>query len=420
MGGAARDHLLGIPPRDADVATSAHPEDVRRLFPASLFVGAAFGVVRVRHDGGETEVATFRSEGPYLDGRRPSSVRYATVEEDVRRRDFTVNGLLLDPVTLEVLDLVEGRPDLEARTLRAIGDPRARFHEDYLRLLRAVRLAAQLGFEIEPATFDALRELAPLAAQVAAERTRDELVRLLTGPDPARGLELLHSSGLLAVLLPEVAAGEGVEQPPQHHPEGDVLTHTILLFRHLDSPSPELALGALLHDIGKPPTFEDGPDRIRFPGHAKLGAAMASETCRRLRLSNECRERVVSLVANHMRFLDVQRMKTSTLKRFLRLPGFDEHLALHRADCLASHGGLDNWEYARAKREEFGEEQLRPPRLVDGHDLMAMGWPADRSLGRELRRIEELQLEGTIRTREEALERARTDLDRARGPQRSE
>ncbi len=411
-GGAVRDHLLGLRPHDVDVATSALPEEVLRLFPGSRFVGQAFGVVLVTGDGTSIEVATFRTEGPYLDGRRPSHVEFATMEEDVRRRDFTVNGMMLDPADGSIHDLVGGRDDLDHRILRAIGDPEERFREDHLRLLRTVRLAAQLDFVIEDATFDAVKRLASLVEHVAAERVRDELLRLLTGPTPRRGLELLHATGLLAAILPEIAAMDGVPQPPQFHPEGDVLVHTLLLFDHLDAPSPELALAALLHDVGKPPTFEAGPDRIRFSSHAKVGADMTADITRRLRLSNDVRVHVVSLVRNHMRFLDVQRMKTSTLKRFLRLDGFDEHLALHRADCLASNGNLDNWNYASARREEFGEEELRPPRLVDGQDLLALGWSRGPDLGRELRRLEEMQLDGSLRTREEALEEARRQRPR--------
>lgn len=406
-GGAVRDFLLGRTPHDVDVATSARPDDVVALWGDAKLVGAQFGVVLVAEAGQTVEVATFRREGEYFDGRRPSEVSFGTLEQDAHRRDFTVNGLYLDPDNGEVLDLVDGLADLDARRLRAIGDPRARFREDHLRLLRAVRLAAQLDFGIEPSTLAALEELAPLAAQVAAERTRDELLRLLVDPGAVRGLELLRDTGVLRVLLPEVAALDGVEQPPEHHPEGDVLTHTILLFDHLAGASPELALAALLHDIGKLPTLEHGPEGIRFPSHARVGAEMSAEVCRRLRLSNESRESVVDLVAGHMRFLDVQRMKTSTLKRFLRRSNFDDHLALHRADCLASHGRLDNWEYAREKREEFGEEALRPPRLVDGRDLMALGWEPGPPLGAELRRLDELQLEGTLTTREEALAEAR-------------
>jgi poly(A) polymerase len=320
----------------------------------------------------------------------------------------------MDPETLEILDRVGGRADLEARTLRAIGDPRDRFREDHLRLLRAVRLAAQLDFAIEPRTQAAITELAPLAGEVAAERTRDELLRLLAGPAPARGLELLHDCGLLRVVLPDVAALEGVPQPPEFHPEGDVLTHTVLLFRHLRSASPTLALGALLHDVGKPVTLLRAPDRIRFPDHARIGAEMAGRICRDLRLSNEARERVVDLVAQHMRFLDVQRMKTSTLKRFLRMPHFDEHLELHRADCLASHGKLDNWEFVCWRLAEYGGEELRPPPLIRGRDLLALGYEEGPAVGAELRVLEELQLSGEIVTREEALARARRDLVRLR------
>ncbi len=422
-GGAVRDHLLGRPPHDVDVATAARPDDVVALWPDARLVGAAFGVVLVRHGEETIEVATFRREGIYRDGRRPSEVSFGTLEDDARRRDFTVNGLYLDPASGEVRDLVDGRADLGRRVLRAIGDPAARFLEDHLRLLRAVRLAAELDFAIEPATKAAVRELAPRAADVAAERTRDELLRLLTGPAAARGVALLQETGLLGVLLPEVQAMDGVEQPPEWHPEGDVLTHTKLLFAHLPEPSPELALAALLHDVGKPPTLDRSSGVPRFPSHAKVGAEMAEGICRRLRLANESRERVVALVAGHMRFLDVRSMRTSTLKRFLRQENFDEHLALHRADCLASHGKLDNWGYARASRDELGADALAPPRLVTGHDLMRLGWSAGPELGAELARLEELQLEGRLATREEALAESRrrrreTGGDGAGGPDR--
>ena len=409
-GGAVRDHLLGRPPRDVDVATSARPDRIVELWPQSRQVGAAFGVVLVPEAGAWIEVTTFRRDGVYLDGRRPSEVVFGTLEQDALRRDFTVNGLYLDPETNEIRDLVSGCDDLAARRIRAIGDPEARLTEDRLRLLRAIRFAAQLDFEIEERTWAAVCRLAPLAAEVAAERTRDEILRMLTVPGAGRGIRLMHRSGLLAQLLPEVAAMDGVEQPPEYHPEGDVLHHTTLLFDHFAEPSSELALGALLHDIGKPPTFERGAAGIRFPSHAKVGADMADRVCERLRLSTASRERVVALVAEHMRFLDVQRMKTSTLKRFLRQPDFVEHLALHRADCLASNGRLENWDYARRALETLGEAELRPPRLADGKDLMAMGWPTGPELGAELRRLEELQLEGAIGSREQALAEARRSL----------
>ena len=411
-GGAVRDHLLGVMPHDADVATDASPDTVTSLFPGCKLVGAAFGVAIVPTPAGPVEVATYRSDGPYEDGRHPTRVSFGTLEEDAARRDFTVNGLYLDPDTGEILDFVDGRRDLETRTLRAIGRAEDRFGEDHLRLLRAVRLAAQLGFDMDGATRTAVEALAPLVSSVSPERVRDELLRILTGPDPMRGLHLLHETGLLTVVLPEVAAMDGIPQPPEHHPEGDVWTHTVLLFDHLEHPSPELAMGALLHDIGKPPTLEHAPDRIRFPRHAKIGTEMAEEICRRLRFSNDSCTQITELVRHHMRFMDAKRMRTSTLKRFLRLPDFDEHLALHRADCLSSHRKLDNYDFTRAKRDEFGEEQLRPPRLADGRELMEMGWEAGPELGSELRHLEELQLDGRITTKEEALEIARRDLER--------
>ena len=410
-GGAVRDWLLGRIPHDVDVATSAHPDRVAELFPHAKLVGVSFGVVVVPVDDLQIEVATFRTEGLYLDGRRPSEVEFGTLEQDVRRRDFTVNGMFLDLDTDEVRDLIGGQADLELRVLRAIGDPVDRFREDHLRLLRAVRLAAQLGFTIEARTQEAVTANAGLAAEVAPERTRDELLRMLTGPDPERALELMHELGLLRVLLPEVAAMEGVEQPAEYHPEGDVFTHTKALFRYVDGPSPELALGCLLHDVGKPPTFERAPDRIRFSRHARVGAEMADEICRRLRLSNESRDRVVALVSDHMHFMEVENMRPATLKRFLRRPGIAEHLALHRADCLASHRQLGHWDFVRGKLAEFGEEELSPAPLVSGYDLMQMGWERGPALGRELSRIEEMQLNGELTTREEALERARLDLD---------
>ncbi len=409
-GGAVRDLLLGVAPRDVDVATSARPEKIAALFESTREVGASFGVVLVPIGEIPVEVATFRREGPYLDGRHPSSVEFAAAREDVMRRDFTVNGLFLDPQTGEIVDLVAGRIDLEARRLRCIGKPEARFAEDHLRLLRAVRLAAQLDFEIEAGTEQAVREMAARARDVAAERTREELSRMLTGPAPARAVELMQATGLLVVVLPEVAAMHGVAQPPQFHPEGDVLTHTLDVLRELEQPTVELALAALLHDVGKPPTYTEATDRIRFPRHAKIGATLADGVCRRLRFSNDSRERIVSLVANHMRFMDIQRMKVSTLKRFLREPDFAEHLELHRADCLASHRDLGNFEFAKAKLGEYATEELSPPRLVTGKDLLELGYPEGPQLGRELKRLEELQLEGSVRTREEALAIARGDL----------
>ena len=330
VGGCVRDLLLGAWPKDFDISTDARPERVMELFPLSGLVGAHFGVVLVRDELAQVEVATFRSDHEYEDGRRPTGVHFETdPKADVLRRDFTFNGLMMDPETGQVLDFVEGRADLDGRLVRSIGDPDARFREDHLRLLRAVRFAARLGFSIDPATFDAMRRHAALIARVSAERVRDELVRILTEGGAAYGLDLLDESGLLAALLPEVAAMHGVEQPPEFHPEGDVWKHTRLVLKNLDHATPALAMGALLQDVGKPPVFRVA-DRIRFDGHVEKGIEMTRAILTRLRFSRDDAAQVESLVAHHMHFKDVGRMKESTLKRLMRLPHFDEHLELHR------------------------------------------------------------------------------------------
>ncbi|MGO9261326.1 MAG: CCA tRNA nucleotidyltransferase [Bryobacteraceae bacterium] len=412
VGGCVRDLLLGIAPKDFDVATDARPDRIMDLFPRSGQVGAHFGVVLVRDDFAQVEVATFRSDLDYTDGRRPGAVHFESdPQQDVLRRDFTINGLLMDPQNCAVLDLVGGRADLENRLVRAIGDPGARFREDHLRLLRAVRFAARLGFQIEAATFQAIRRHHGLIARVSAERVRDELVRILTEGGAERGFEMLDATGLLAVLLPEVAAMKGVEQPPQYHPEGDVWVHTLLLLRNLDHPTPTLALGALLHDVGKPPTFRVA-GRIRFDGHVEEGVKLAHGILTRLRFSREEIQQVEALVANHMKFKDVPRMKESTLKRFLRLPKFVEHLELHRLDCLASHKDFENYAMVRRKRAECPEEHLRPARLLTGADLIAAGYRPGPRFSEMLTSAEDAQLEGLIHTTEEALA-----LVRARFPQ---
>jgi putative nucleotidyltransferase with HDIG domain len=403
VGGCVRDLLLGVAPKDFDLATDAGPDRIMELFPRSGQVGAHFGVVLVREENAQVEVATFRRDLDYTDGRRPDAVSFESdPRQDVLRRDFTINGLLMDPESGEVLDFVGGRADLENRLVRAIGDPDARFREDHLRLLRAVRFAARLDFEIESGTFEAIRRQHALIATVSAERVRDELVRILTEGGAKRGFEMLDSTGLLAVLLPEVAAMKGVEQPPQFHPEGDVWVHTLLLLANLDHPTPALALGALLHDVGKPPTFRIA-DRIRFDGHAEAGVKLAHQILTRLRFSREETEQVEALVGNHMRFMDVPRMKESTLKRFLRLPKFDEHLELHRLDCLGSHKGLENYEMVRQKQAECPEEHLRAPRLLTGNDLIAAGYSPSPRFSEMLTWAEDAQLEGRIHTTEEAL-----------------
>jgi len=407
VGGCVRDIEMGREPEDFDVATDARPERVQELFPSSLAVGAQFGVILVQEEGAEVEVATFRSDIGYSDGRHPDRVVYAnSAEEDVQRRDFTINGLLLDPRTDEVIDFVGGREDLRRSIVRAIGDQEQRFTEDKLRLVRAVRFAARFGFAIEPATFAAVRKLAPAVTQVSAERLREELTKVLTEGAARRGFELLDECGLLAVVLPEVAFMKGVQQPPEFHPEGDVWIHTRMMLEHLPpGGSPTLAWGVLLHDVGKPPTFTPpgGPgERIRFDRHVEVGTRMAEDICRRLRFSNDHTEQVAALVANHLRFKDVPQMKASTLKRFLRLPNFEEHLELHRLDCLASHGGLDAYDFVKRFQAETPPEEIRPPRLLTGDDLMEMGFRPGPQFREILQLVEDAQLDGRLKTHEEA------------------
>ena len=417
VGGCVRDILLGREPADYDVATDATPERVQGLFPSSLAVGAKFGVIVVTEDAGENaglqvEVATFRSDAGYSDGRHPDRVAYAkSPQEDVKRRDFTVNALLLDPETDEVLDFVGGRDDLRAGVIRAIGRPVDRFTEDKLRMVRAVRFAARFYYAIEGHTFSAIQKLAGQVHQVSPERLRDELTKLLTEGAARRAFELLDETLLLPQLLPEIMRMKGVEQPPEYHPEGDVWTHTLMMIEGLPAGCPRtLAWGVLLHDVGKPSTFTapSGPgDRIRFNEHAEVGTRIAEEICRRLRFSNDDTAQVAALVANHMRFKDVLQMKPATLKRFVRLPRFEEHLQLHRLDCLSSHGHLDNYDFVRRFLAETPPEQVRPPRLVDGDDLIGIGLKPGPQFKAILDRVEEAQLNGTVRDREEAIGLAR-------------
>jgi poly(A) polymerase len=421
VGGCVRDILLGRVPADYDVATDATPDRVQELFPQSITVGAKFGVVLVAEDEetvasgekrNEVEVATFRSDIGYSDGRHPDRVVYArTPQEDVLRRDFTINALVLDPASGEILDFVGGRKDLADGVIRAVGDPKGRFEEDKLRLLRAVRFAARFGYTIEPATFQAIREVAPVITQVSAERIRDELTKLLTEGAARRGFELLDETGLLQVVLPEVAKMKGVEQPAQFHPEGDVWIHTRLMIEQLPAgASPTLAWGVLLHDVGKPPTFTppSGPGgRIRFDDHVMVGTRMAEAICQRLRFSNDDTAQVMALVANHLRFKDVPQMKPATMKRFVRLDRFEEHMELHRLDCLSSHRNLDNYEYVRRFLAETPPEQVRPPRLLTGDDLQGMGFRPGPAFKEILRAVEEAQLNGEVRSKEDAQEYVR-------------
>lgn len=410
VGGCVRDRLLGIEPKDFDISTDASPAQIAAYFPGAVLVGAHFGVVLVKEGEAQVEVATFRSEGEYTDARRPDEVHFESDPElDAQRRDFTINGLMEDPLTGEIIDVVGGRADLASQTIRAIGDPARRFREDHLRMLRAVRFAARLNFTIEPQTRSAIQTLADKVKTVSAERVRDELLRIFSEGCGRRGLELLDELGLLARLLPEVKAFQGVEQPPEYHPEGDVWTHVLLMFEKMGKATGSLAMGVLLHDIGKPPTFRRA-ERIRFDGHAEVGAAMAHDLLARLRFSNEETEHITALVANHMKFKDVQKMRTSTLKRFLRMDRFEEHLALHCLDCLSSNGKTESYEYVKEKLLELGQETLHPPRLLSGQDLIAAGFSPGPAFRSALEAIETAQLEGEIQTREEALQIAKRIL----------
>jgi poly(A) polymerase len=400
-GGCVRDLLLGRTPKDWDVATDASPEAVMRLFPGSQAVGAHFGVVLVRLGERQYEVARFRRDGRYLDGRHPEAVAFSGPEEDARRRDFTINGLFCDPLAGQVVDYVGGREDLEKRLIRAIGEPRQRFEEDHLRLLRAVRFAARFGFAIEEGTLEAIAELAPLVLRVSAERVRDELTLMLTEGQAGCAMQLLLETGLLGQLLPEVAAMEGVGQPPEFHPEGDVWTHVRLMLERMEDPTPTLAWGVLLHDIGKPPTYREA-DRIRFDEHDAVGARMADQVCRRLRLSGEQAEQIDWLVGQHMRIRHAKEMRPSKLKRLLREPCFPELLELHRIDCLASHGSLDIYEFCQAQLQEGEPEALRPARLLTGDDLIALGFEPGPLFKEILGALEDEQLEGRVQNREEA------------------
>jgi poly(A) polymerase len=414
VGGCVRDLLLGREPADYDVSTDATPQEVQRLFPASLAVGAQFGVVLVRQGSEKVEVATFRKDVGYSDGRHPNQVIYTTTaKEDVSRRDFTLNGLLMRHDTNEVLDYVGGQADLFAGIIRAIGEPDRRFTEDKLRMLRAIRFAARFDYVIEPVTFAAIRAHAAEIRFVSAERIQEELSKILTEGAARRGFELLDDTGLLQQLLPEITGLKGVAQPAEFHPEGDVWIHTLLMLQGLPAGvSRNLAWGVLLHDVGKPATFRPASvtgDRIRFDGHVDVGVQLAGNICKRLKLSNEDTEQVQALIANHMKFKDVGQMRQSTLKRFVRLPHFDEHLELHRLDCLSSNGRLDAYNFTREFVASTPPEQVRPARLLTGDDLSEMGYVPGPEFQTILRSMEDAQLEGTLRTREEAKDFVRTN-----------
>lgn len=405
-GGCVRDELLAYTPHDYDIATSAKPTEVQALFPHTQAVGAHFGVILVMEHGRAFEVATFRSDHEYIDGRRPEMVTFSTPEEDAQRRDFTINGMFRDPVADQLIDFVGGQRDLQNNTLRAIGDPAARFREDKLRLLRAIRFAARFDYTIDDATWEAIRTHAADIHAVSAERIREEAVKIFTHANRVRGFDLLDASGLMREILPEIEALKGCEQPPQFHPEGDVFVHTRAMLELLPPEiTPTLALSVLFHDIGKPPTFRyhADEDRIRFSGHDRVGADMTERLMERLRFSRAEIERVTEAVRQHMVFKDVQKMRTAKLKRFMAREGFDEELELHRVDCTSSHGALDNYEFLQNKAAEFASEPLIPPPLVTGRDLIALGWTPGPHFGPILEAVQNAQLEKTLANKEDAL-----------------
>ena len=405
-GGCVRDRLLGHEPQDFDVATDAPATAVQQLFAKTVPVGVQFGVVLVLMAGEPVEVATFRADSIYLDGRHPASVHFSSPVEDAQRRDFTINGMFLDPVTDAVIDYIGGQDDLRAGIIRAIGDPQARISEDRLRMLRAVRFAARLRFAIEPATFAAIQGAAASITDIAWERIGDEIVRILTDSEAGsarRGFELLDDTGLLAPILPEIAALKGVEQSPDYHPEGDVFVHTLALLEQLDHPTETLALGALLHDIAKPRCAQRAEKRITFYGHCEQGAEMAVEVCQRLRRSRETWERVAFLVRDHLRLLNAPEMRLSTLKRFLASDGIEELLALARLDAMASNKDLTYYNFCTQKLSELGAAEIKPAPLVRGHDLLEMGFVPGPQFSRILAAVTEAQLDGTLATRDQAL-----------------
>lgn len=403
VGGCVRDLVMALTPKDYDVATSATPDQIIKLFPKTIEIGKSFGVITVITNQHPFEVATFRSEGPYSDGRRPDKITFTTAKEDVERRDFTINGLLYDPETDKVIDYVDGKKDIKQKVIRTIGDPDRRFEEDKLRMLRAIKFASRFKFNIDKETWNAIQKHSKEINKISAERIRQELIGILTGGNAREGFELLDQSGLLKEILPEISNLKGVEQPPEFHPEGDVWIHTMMMLEMLQNPSQELALAVLLHDVGKPDTFAI-KERIRFDGHDKLGAEMAETILKRLKCSNETIERVKELIAQHLKFKDAPKMRTSRLKRFLRQDHFDEHLELHRLDCKSSHRNLELYEFCKQKLQEIPPEVIKPPKLITGKDLLDLGFKPGPIFSQILNEIETEQLEGHLQNKDAALE----------------
>jgi len=407
VGGCVRDFMMGVVPADYDIVTSALPDQVMALFNRTVGIGAKFGVVAVIVEGHSFEVATFRSDEAYIDGRRPSNVHFTCAKEDVFRRDFTVNGLLMDPVTGEITDYVDGLADIGGKIIRTIGDPDKRFQEDHLRMLRAIRFTANLNFTLDSSTQESIAKNVAQIQTISAERIQDELNKLLTRGGARRGLELMAQTEMLREILPEVDDMQGVEQPPRFHPEGDVWQHTLMMMEILSkdkktSANSVLAWGTLFHDVGKPVSRTEDENGVHFYGHVQYGGKIAEEIMQRLKFSRAQREAVLDLILQHMNFMNVQKMRPARLKRFLRMPDFDLHLKLHRLDCLASHGMLDNYEFCRNQLENLTVEELHPPRLLTGDDLIALGFTPGKIIGEILRVLEDEQMEGRISSQDEA------------------
>lgn len=406
-GGCVRDMLRGETPKDYDIATSALPEEITSIFTKTREVGVHFGVVIVIVNNQAFDVATFRNDGSYKDGRHPEEVTFSTPQDDTARRDFTVNGIFFDPISEKYIDFVEGKSDIDKKVIRAIGEPNLRFQEDHLRLLRAIRFAARFDYEIEAETWNSIKSNASGITKISKERIRDELTKILLNENRVLGFDLLVESGLMEHIIPQILQLKGCEQPPQFHPEGDVFVHTRLMLSLLkDAPSIELVLSVLLHDIGKPATysFDEEADRIRFNGHDKLGAEMSEQILRDLKFSNSIIEDVVQMVANHMTFKDVQKMRQSKLKRFMSRSTFNDEIELHRVDCLGSWGGLDNYDFLNKKMVEFANEPIIPQPLLTGKDLIELGWSPGPDLGQTLNSVQDMQLEGKLNSKDEALD----------------
>lgn len=401
-GGCVRDFVLGQKPKDYDIATDADPDAVSSIFPDALKIGAHFGVVLVRLGDWAYEVARFRRDIGYSDGRHPDSIIFSNEKEDAFRRDFTVNGMFYDPLTDKIIDYVGGQDDLRQKIIRTIGSPETRFREDWLRMLRAIRFGCRYGWNIEAKTFRAIRSQSSMISEVSLDRIRDELVKILTEGGAPLGLRWLIDLGLMEKIIPEVLEMQGVAQPVEYHPEGDVLMHTLILLGLMQRPSVELAMGGLLHDVGKPRTFQVS-DRIRFNNHDRIGAAMAEVICSRLRFSAEQVCHIVRLVSDHHQFVNVQQMRPSRLKRFLRTQRFDDHLELHRIDCLSSHGRLDCYEFCRQALKDYCPEEISPVLLITGHDLIRLGYSPSPAFKVVIAAVEDAQLEGTVVEQEGAI-----------------